>query len=156
MIAEYKKPLYEQEIKMLLDYYEVDLTGLAVFVDDGFEWLASQVDKYKMAYIVNPLFTFDVRNDKIRGHSKTYFYEDSDFIIDVLDEDNMEMFDELVKFSNRLHKQFMILGPYHSPNDFTLEDAFKYDRIIESNIEGKCWYLSLSAQNLHKEQQKQQ
>lgn len=142
MIAQYDQPLVEKEIGALLDYYNVDLSGLAVFIDVGFEWLVSQADKYKMAYIVNPSFILDLRHDKIRDHSK-YYYEESDFIIDALDEKEFQQFDYRIDFLNKLGRQFMILGPHKKQEDFTMKDALRFDRIIDSCFDDNSWYLRI-------------
>lgn len=142
MTADFTYPMIEKEIEAILDYYKIDLSELAVFIDDGFEWLASNTEKYGMAYIVNPVYTLDIREDKVRYHSK-YTYEDSDFIIDVLDDEGIQQFDYRTDFLNKLGRQFIILGPHKKQEDFTIEDSLKFDRIIESNIDGRCWYLRI-------------
>ena len=148
MIAQYEQPMFEKEISALLDYYQIDLSGLSVYIDEGFEWLVSQVDKYKMAYIVNPLFILDIKNDVPRKHFKKYLYEESDFIIYALDEEEIQKFDYGIEVLNKLGKQFMILGPYKRPEEFTKKDALRFDRIIESCIDGRCWYIRIPEKNL--------
>lgn len=149
MIAQFEQSLLEKEIGALLDYYQVDLSGLSVFIDEGFEWLVSQADKYKMAYIVNPVYTLDVRNDVPRRHGKKYSFEEADFIIHTLGED--EDFEDLYRKSDymiKLDRNFMILGPYKKQKDFTMKDALRFDRIIESCFDDKCWYLRLPGDKL--------
>lgn len=148
MIAQYEQPMFEKEISALLDYYQIDLSGQAVFIDEGFEWLVSQADKYKIYYIVNPFFVLDIRNGMPRNHSKKYTYEEADYVIDILRDEELGDFESKVNYLCGIGRYFMILGPYKRPEEFTKEDALRFDRIIESCIDGRCWYIRIPDENL--------
>lgn len=148
MIAHYEQPMFEKEISALLDYYQIDLSGLSVYINEGFEWLVSQADKYKIYYIVNPVYTLDIRDDIPRRHGKKYTYEEADYVIDILRDEELEDFESKVNYLCGIGRYFMILGPYKRPEEFTKEDALRFDRIIESCIDGRCWYIRIPDENL--------